>query len=393
MRFVALLRKSLIETLRDWKILSLTLAFAPLFVLLMKFYVGESAGGPYRVCLVNTDLGASTADGGTFTAGADLANELALMEDLEGERIFDLEFEKELNPARQRLTNGAVDLVVHIPVSFSQVLLDAAVGDDPKPVTVETYGDPSNANYLMAAIWSDMVTYEYAAAVVEIPIPVEIQAHTLSGAQTLNEFELYIPALLALSLMMLMFTAAAALIREKDKGTIIRLRLANMTTFEWLSAVTLTQLMVGVLALIVTYLTAVAFGYQPLGSPYALLLIGALGSLAIVGISILVAAYLRTIFDLLTIGCFPFFILMFFSGGMFPLPPVRLFSIGDRAIQLNEVLPTTHAITAMEKVLNAGTALPEIGYELVAMAILTVVYFVLGVTLFTRRHMRVRAQL
>ena len=39
MRFSALLRKSLIETLRDWKILSLTLIFAPLFVVLMRFYV------------------------------------------------------------------------------------------------------------------------------------------------------------------------------------------------------------------------------------------------------------------------------------------------------------------------------------------------------------------
>jgi len=281
--------------------------------------------------------------------------------------------------------------VVYIPAQFSQTLLNAAHGANPQPVLVETYGNPSNANYLMAAVWSDMVTYEYAAAIVDISIPVEIQAHTHSNLQTPNEFELYIPALLALALMMLMFTAAAALIREKDKGTIIRLRLANMTTFEWLAAVSLTQLLIGILALIVTYLTARAFGYRHPGSPYALLMVGILGSLAIIGISILVAAYVRTIFDLLTIGCFPFFILMFFSGGMFPLPPVRLFSLGDRVIQLNEVLPTTHAITAMEKVLNSGASIAEIRYELVAMTALTVVFYVVGVGMFTRRHMRARA--
>jgi ABC-2 type transport system permease protein len=386
MRFVALLRKSLIETLRDWKILSLTLAFAPLFVVLMKFYVGESAGGPYRVCLVNTDL---SAEG--LAAGTDLISELGRTENQEGSRIFDLEIEPEFTSAWDRLENRAVDLILYIPANFSQVLLDASHGVAQEPVLIETYGDPSNANYLMAAVWSDMVTYEYVATIVDIPIPVEIQAHTLSGAQTLNEFELYVPALLALALMMLMFTAAAALIREKDKGTIIRLRLANMTTFEWLSSVTVTQLLVGILALFITYLTAVAFGFQSSGSPYALLLIGILGSLSIIGISIIVAAYLRTIFDLLTIGCFPFFILMFFSGGMFPLPPVRLFNVGDRAIQLNELLPTTHAITAMEKVLNNGATITDIRYELIAMAVLTVVYLVLGVTLFTRRHMRAKA--
>jgi ABC-2 type transport system permease protein len=75
---------------------------------------------------------------------------------------------------------------------------------------------------------------------------------------------------------------------------------------------------------------------------------------------------------------------------MFPLPPVRLITFGDRVIELNEVLPATHAITAMEKVLNAGATIAEIRYELLAMAVLTVVYFVIGVTLFTRRHMRAR---
>ncbi len=388
MRLIALLRKSLIETLRDWKILSLTLAFAPLFVVLMRFYVGEFAGGPYRVCLVNEDLG---VESGAFAAGEDLISQMSQAEDQDGSQVFDLEVERDLDTARRQLENGAVDLIVHVPANFSQALLDAAHGTHFKPASVETYGDPSNANYLMAAVWSDMVTYEYAAAIVGTPIPIEIQAHMLSGTQTLNEFELYVPALLALALMMLMFTAAAALIREKDKGTIIRLRLANMTTLEWLSAVSLTQLLVGILALILTYLTALAFGYQPLGSPYALLLIGVLGSLSIIGIGILISAYLRTMFDLLTIGCFPFFVFMFFSGGMFPLPPVRVFSIGDRVIELNEVLSTTHAITAMQKVLNGGASIGEIRYELAAMAILTVLYFALGVTLFTRRHMRARA--
>jgi ABC-2 type transport system permease protein len=188
--------------------------------------------------------------------------------------------------------------------------------------------------------------------------------------------------------MMLMFTAAAALIREKDKGTIIRLRLSNMTTFEWLTSVSLTQLVIGAMALVATYLTAVALGYQSDGSLLALTIVGLLASLSMIGISILVAAYMRTIFDLLTIGCFPFFILMFFSGGMFPLPPIRIFTLGTHAVSINEILPTTHAITAMEKILNAGVGLNELGYELVAMTILTILYAALGVWLFTRRHMR-----
>jgi hypothetical protein len=79
---------------------------------------------------------------------------------------------------------------------------------------------------------------------------------------------------------------------------------------------------------------------------------------------------------------------MFFSGGMFPLPPMRIFTLGTHTVLLNEILPTTHAIKAMEKILNAGVGLNELGYELVAITILTIAYAALGVWLFTRRHMR-----
>ncbi len=391
MRFAALLRKSLIETLRDWKILSLTLIFAPLFVVLMRFYVGESAEGPYRVVLVNQDEGASNSELGDLNAGEQLIELLSEATDSQGAPIFEIELASELSPARERLSRGGVDLVVHLPRGLSRTLMEAAQGADPPPVLVRTYGDLSNANYLMAAVWSDMLTYEFTAEAIGSVIPIEIQANTMSGSQSMNEFDLYVPALLALAAMMLMFTAAAALIREKDKGTIIRLRLSNMTTLEWLAAVSVTQLLVGILAMALTYLTAVSLGYQHGGSLWTLLIIGVLASLSIIGISVLVSAYLRTIFDLLTVGCFPFFLLMFFSGGMFPLPPVRLFTVGGRVIELNEVLPTTHAITAMGRVLRSEAGLGEIGYELAAMAFLTVAFYAVGVGVFTRRHMRAAA--
>jgi len=240
----------------------------------------------------------------------------------------------------------------------------------------------------MAAVWSDMITYEYAAATAGMQSPLDIQVNTVNGKQTLNEFELYVPALLVLALIMLMFTAAASLIKEKDKGTIIRLRLSNMTTFEWLTAVSLTQVIIGMLALALTFATAVALGYQTSGSLVAVLIVGLLSSLSIIAISLIVAAYLRTIFDLLTIGCFPFFILMFFSGGMFPLPPLRLFTIGDRAININDLLPTTHAINAMSKILNYGAGLNDLVFELGAIIVLTIVLFVFGIWLFTRRQMQ-----
>lgn len=388
MRIISLFRKTWIENIRDWKILILTLTFAPLFVLLMYFYVGESTQSPYQVVVINHDVGASTAEHGDFNSGSDLILEMTSVQDADGRKIIEVKQGLDMVTARKQLMNNAVDLVVEIPERFSEVLLSYSQGNQPDPVVVETYGDPTKANYIMAAVWSDMITYEYAAATVGLESPLEIQVNTISGKQTLNEFELYVPALLVLALIMLMFTAAASLIKEKDKGTIIRLRLSNMTTFEWLTAVSLTQVIIGMLALALTFATAVALGYQTSGSLVDLLIVGLLSCLSIIAISIIVAAYLRTIFDLLTIGCFPFFILMFFSGGMFPLPPLRIFTIGDRAININDVLPTTHAISAMSKILNYGAGLNDVAFELAAIAVLTIVLFAFGIWLFTRRQMQ-----
>jgi ABC-2 type transport system permease protein len=118
-----------------------------------------------------------------------------------------------------------------------------------------------------------------------------------------------------------------------------------------------------------------------------MLVVGILSSLAIIALSVLVAALLRTVFDLMTIGCFPFFILMFFSGGMFPIPTISLFALGERQINVNDILPTTHSITAFGKILNQNIGLGDVVFELGAIVFLTALYFAVGIWLFTQRHM------
>jgi ABC-2 type transport system permease protein len=387
-RLLSLFRKTLLENTRDWKILVLTLIFGPVFVVLMYFYLGETTQAPYRVIVVNQDEGATTADGRVLHAGQELISEMMDARYPEGTEVFQVQQGEELAVARSRLADDSVDLVVEIPQHFSSVLLDYQQGSQPPPAIVNTYGNPTNASYLMAAVWSDMITYGYVAAVTGLQSPLELRANTVSGVETRNEFELYVPALLTLALIMLMFTAAASLIKEKDKGTLVRLRLSNMTAFEWFSAVSLTQILVGLLAMGFAFLTAVALGYRTSGSLVAMMVVGLVSSLSIIAISFLVAASLRTIFDLLTIGCFPFFILMFFSGGMFPLPPLRLFTVGSRSVSINDFLPTTHTISALNSILNYGAGLGDVVPELAAILLLTVGFFALGVWLFTRRHMR-----
>ncbi len=389
MRFIPLLKKAMVENIRDWKVLSLGLTFAPFFVVLMYFYLGNMAL-TYKVVFINHDSGARDFDGSVLNAGSLLIADLMSMKYPDGTGILNCSQEAELSEARKRLKDESADLIVEIPRDFSAILIDYKEGKNPAPAAIKTYGDPSNPRYVMAAAWSDSLAFRFSTTFAGLEWPVELETEGISDTASSSDFELYVPVLLALAVMMLMFTAAATLIKEKDKGTITRLRISHMTTFEWLSAVSLTQIIIGLLAMGLTYMTAVALGYRSAGSPWPVIVVGLLSSLSIVAISLLVASWLRTIFDLMTIGCFPFFVLMFFSGGMLPLPSLELFTLGGRPIPINAVLPTTHTITALGKILNHGAGLDEVAYEMTAIICLSALYFAAGAALFTRRHMRAK---
>ena len=387
-RLRSLFRKEMIETFRDWKMLSMTLTFAPFFVLLMYAYLGHTTP-VYPVAVVNMDQGAETAQGESFQGGQELLSALRSVQSPEGEAVLRVR-EVTADDSEGLLENRRADVVLHIPPEFSRALVEAREGGETStrpPIPIRSRGDPANPDYMMAAVWTDMTVLGYVAYASGTQTPLTLQAETVSGATSLTEFELYVPGLLILSLMMLLFTAAGALIREKDKGTIIRLRLSSLTVGEWLSAVTLTQVIVGLLGLALTYLTAWAVGYRASGDVLILLLLGAVTSVSMMAFSVVVAAFLRTVFDLVTVGCFPFFVLMFFSGGMFPLPGVPLFTLGDHAIELNHILPTTHAITALNRVLSFGAGVGDILFELGALVLLTFAFFTVGIWVFTRRHM------
>jgi ABC-2 type transport system permease protein len=379
----------MIENIRDWKILIMVITFAPFFVILMYFYFGEAVE-TYRVTFVNHDRGAMIRDGIEFRAGRSMISEIEKFSGQEGSLVLKVSHEQELSVAKERLNKKSVDLVVEIPENFSRTLVDFKNGEKPPPALLKTYGDPANPKYIMAAAWSDSLAYQFAVDWAGLQGPLTFETENLSPLKSISDFDLYVPGLLGLSLMMLMFTASATLIKEKDKGTLVRLRISNMTTTEWLLAMSFSQVIIGLLAMGLTYLTAMGFGYRGTGSFMAMVVVGILSCLAIIAISVLVSALLRSVFDLVTIGCFPFFILMFFSGGMFPIPTISLLTIGERSINVNDVLPTTHSITAFGKILNQGIGLGDVVFEIGAIAFLTLFFFSFGVWLFSRRHMKAK---
>jgi hypothetical protein len=81
-------------------------------------------------------------------------------------------------------------------------------------------------------------------------------------------------------------------------------------------------------------------------------------------------------------------IMMFFSGAFFPLGGGKIVNIGNFSLHLNDLLSPTWAVDALNKVLIKGLNIPETLPEMLAIIVLTIIYFVLGVWAFQRRHMK-----
>jgi len=118
------------------------------------------------------------------------------------------------------------------------------------------------------------------------------------------------------------------------------------------------------------------------------ILIGALTSLSVIGVGLIVACFSKTVSQAFVIANFPLGALMFLSGAIFPLPKMVIITIAGHEIGLFNFLPPTHAVVALNKVLTLGAGFGAVAYEMTALSVLSVGYFVIGVWLFQRTQMR-----
>ncbi|MBC8147161.1 MAG: hypothetical protein H8E98_04175, partial [Bacteroidetes bacterium] len=134
---------------------------------------------------------------------------------------------------------------------------------------------------------------------------------------------------------------------------------------------------------------AVGLGFEYAGSLFNVFVIAVLSSVSIIAISLLLAAFTKTATEVLIVGNFPLFLLMFFTGVAIPVYPKELFSIAGYPITLQGLMSPTHSVSAMNKIMIMDMGFIDILPELTALFVLTTIYFAIGVWLFWRRHMRV----
>jgi ABC-2 type transport system permease protein len=304
------------------------------------------------------------------------------------EDIF-LDFSKAENrdAGLKMLKDGKADVMIVLPRNITSQLLDQAyTGEEP---TLELVGDITDMDYIIGAIWTEELINRFVIEATGIRMPIGWKETTLGHSGQRSEFELYVPGLMIFAIIMMMFTASASIVREPEAGTLERLKISNVNAFQYLTGISLIQVIVGIVSLLLTLWVAMALGYEVIpGTFWFILLIGFLTSLSMISFSLIVAAICRSIKDVAIIGTFPLLLLMFFSGASFPVGGGKLFTIGDFTMHLNDLLSPTWAVDAFNKVLIKGLNPVETLPEMLAIFILTLLYFLIGVWAFRRRHMK-----
>lgn len=383
MRLWSVFSRSMREQLRSPWLLLLTLIIAPFFVFFDWIWLGGGGSTSYALLVLNQDQGEVLADGSLFQGGEAVMEALQEMTYSDGQSVLQIKEAVDRDEAESRLKDREAAALLVLPPDFSLELL--APGE---PTSVLLVGDLTNPQYTVAAVLAGAALEEYVVQATGEPRPLLFREEALGGSGVRTEFELYVPAFMILAVIMMIFQTAMTVAREVESGTLQRLLLTRMTAFDYLVGVSLTQVVIGVAAVLLTFLTALALGFRSQGPLWVAVLAGAITGISIVGVGLLVACLSRTVSEAFVYANFPLMLLMFFTGAVYPVPPLNLFTLGGHTFNLYELLPPTHGVAALNKVLTLGVGLDEVAYELTALLLLSLVYFAAGIWLFGRTHLR-----
>jgi len=388
MRLWSVFRKSVREQKRDLWVLGLSLAFAPLFVFIYWLMTGGTGTTSYGVLVINQDLPVRLADGTRFAAGEEVIGKLRDIAYQNGSPLLRVTLAEERTEAEQKLRDRAAAALVIIPADFSAQLAAFRSGDASASSSLTFIGDLTNPTYTVAAVMAMTAADAYTQGFTDAPRPLELVEIPLGASAARTEFENYVPGLLVLAVVLMVFQAAMTPARDIESGAMKRLRLTGATAFDYLGGVSLWLALVSVGSVLLTFAAAVGFGFRSQGPLWLAILVAAITSLSIIGIGLIVACFSKTVSQAFVIANFPLGFLMFLTGAAFPLPRSTLFTIAGRGFALPDLLPPTHAVVALNKIFTLGAGLGEIGFELSALVILTALYFAAGVWLFQRTQMR-----
>jgi ABC-type transport system involved in multi-copper enzyme maturation permease subunit len=374
MRTLAIAAKAARDQLRNLWLPLLVIALGPFFVALTSLFFPAGGSTSYPIVVVNSDTGPT---------GAQVVSALEKLSYDSGDRLLNVAVVADVATAKAAVTARHAVVFMVIPPEFSAEVATAAQTARSVPITFG--GDMGSPTYPVAAILTAQVV-EAQVQQVSGRAPLLQISEVSVGVGARTEFELYVPGVLIFAIGIMLFSAAMSIAQEIESGTVNRLIRSRASAWSILGGHALVQVVLALLAGTASLGVAVALGFHSAGPLWLAIPIWILTSLGVIGLGMLVAAYSRSVAQAFLMANLPFGLFMFLSGTVFPLQGWSLFTIAGQEINALDVLPTRHAVTALTAVFSYGST--AIGYQLTALAVLSLGFFAAGALAFRHRHLR-----
>ena len=213
----------------------------------------------------------------------------------------------------------------------------------------------------------------------------------LTGARSLTLFDYQAPGLIVFALLLQVSSVAQDLARETDRGTLARLKLSNMRSFDLLFGTLLTWIVIAVAQVLLLLGVAVALGFNWSGGANSIglaVLIGVIGGIASISLGLLLAAFATNERQAAQLGVLIAVPVSFLTGAFFPLPNETLGTAFGTTFQVYDLLPWTQVADAIRQVLIFGSSFADVAVYIGFALILTAILFVVGVISYARVRLR-----
>jgi ABC-2 type transport system permease protein len=271
-----------------------------------------------------------------------------------------------------------------IPADFSEVLAKANPVNPPRLTLLR---DPlsDSANFL--SVMFEEPLRAFITSKTGWKEPQQVISYTyVEGTGNLNDFQFGVPGVIIFGIAFGVMYTAILLVREMTGGAFQRLRLARITGYDLMGGITLAQLVICLIQVAITVLTAYLCGLQTAGSYWLIGLFALLFSLTATGCGMITACFARNDGEAANLSMIFILPLVFFSGAMYPMPPMPLFTLASRTIFMSDLLSSTFTADAIRRVMIYGEGMATVWPQLLPVIIESGLLFLLGVQLF--QHLR-----
>lgn len=429
-KLLAVARKTLKEFLRNRRNLFLTLGLPMLFVLLFGFAFGGSATEEtYRVALLDQDSGATwdayhlgarspngtqevpqatagvraaaeSSFGANASFGANVTSVLGNLTYKDGKALVQIVRVASEQEGLDKVRSRDVAALVVVPANFSQSVAASFVqaqgarfglvllAPDPAPqAQVRIVGDPSYASFTVASGVVQGVVSSYVEKLAPQPgAKVGTTSESVLSSK-LEPFDFIVPGLMVYSVLNVAPQCAALLTKEIEEKTLDRIRITRVRSWELLGGVALAQMAIATLEVVLMLAAARFMGFHSVGSLGEGFVLVLLTAVSVVGVGLVIASFAGKTQEAANYGILFSVPAGFLSGSFFPVPSVPLFTVAGHVVQPYDVLPPTHANRALRDILIYGKGLGDVVPEVVALVVLSALFFALGAWLYARRRL------